>query len=343
VSPRKVAVLTTSFPRHPEDFAGRFVADAADDLRRHGIEVEVVSPGVYNDFGLDFDGGGFVRKLKRRPWIAPLVFISMARALRRAARDADVVHVHWLAGAMVAVFSGKPFIVTLHGTPSAGRFEDLRIMRKAPRLVGMLLRRARVVVCVSDVLAEAARACGARDVRYIPNGVHVPDSVGEEADPPEVLFVGRLAPEKGIEILAEATVGMNLVAAGDGPLRELLPSALGFVPHDELERLYERAAVVVCSSYGEGLPLCVIEAMAHGRPVVATTVGGIPSLVADGETGFLVPPGDAASLRAALERVLGDRELRRRFGPAARMRIAEICSWERVTEATLDAYAAALR
>ena len=133
---------------------------------------------------------------------------------------------------------------------------------------------------------------------------------------------------------------MRLVVAGDGPLRALVPDALGFVSHDELERLYDRAAVVVLPSYREGLPLCVLEAMAHGRPVVATAVGGIPQLVEDGRTGLLVEPGDAEALRSALERLLSDPELRRRMGRAARARVQRMCSWERVTDETLAAYAA---
>jgi glycosyltransferase involved in cell wall biosynthesis len=131
---------------------------------------------------------------------------------------------------------------------------------------------------------------------------------------------------------------MNLVVAGDGPLRDRVPGALGFVPHDELERLYDRAAIVVLPSYREGLPLCVIEAMAHGRPVVATKVGGIPELVEDGVTGFLVEPGDAAALRRALQRLLDDPMLRRRLGREGRRRIVERCSLDAVIDATLEAY-----
>jgi glycosyltransferase involved in cell wall biosynthesis len=83
--------------------------------------------------------------------------------------------------------------------------------------------------------------------------------------------------------------------------------------------------------------------MAHGRVVVATLVGGTPSLVKDGVTGLLVPPGDAKALRKAIERLLADADLRKRLGEAARARVTELCSWERVAEATLDAYASALR
>jgi glycosyltransferase involved in cell wall biosynthesis len=78
--------------------------------------------------------------------------------------------------------------------------------------------------------------------------------------------------------------------------------------------------------------------MAHGRPVVASAVGGLLDLVVDGETGLLVPPGDADALRAGLARVLDDAQLRRSMGAAARKRAEEKLSWERVTLATLAAY-----
>jgi glycosyltransferase involved in cell wall biosynthesis len=81
--------------------------------------------------------------------------------------------------------------------------------------------------------------------------------------------------------------------------------------------------------------------MAHGRPVVASAVGGLRDLVVDGETGLLVQPRDVPALRAALDRLLADRELRRELGAAGRERARQLCSWERVTALTLDAYAEA--
>jgi len=332
---RKVVVLTSSYPRDDGDFAGRFVAEGVAQLRTRGLEVEVVHPE------LAADGGGLVRTLRRRPWRALTLFVSLVARLRGAARDADLVHAHWLAGAAVARFAGRPFVVTLHGTGSAGRLSDLALAARVPWLVRFLLRPARAVICVSEVLAETMRSIGVDQARCIPNGVEIPSERLDETEEPFVLFVGRLSPEKGIGELVEATRGMRLIVAGDGPLRALVPGALGFVPHDELERLYDRAAVVVLPSYREGLPLCVLEAMAHGRPVVATTVGGIPQLVDHGRTGLLVEPGDVDALRGALERLLADAELRRRMGRAARARVQRLCSWERVTDETLAAYAAA--
>jgi glycogen(starch) synthase len=283
-----------------------------------------------------------VAGFRRKPWLAPVVLASMARALRRGARDADLVHAHWLASMLVAPTARKPVVLTLHGSGSAGRFQDLQLMAKAPRPAGALLRRARVVIGVSRQLTEAARSAGVRDARWIPNGVEIPPEVGEEADPPEVLYVGRLSPEKGIEELVEATRGLNLVVAGDGPLRHLVPDALGFVPRPELEPLYARAAVAVFPSRIEGFGVACAEAMAHGRAVVASAVGGLRDLVQDGETGLLVPPGDPKALRTAIDRLLADEDLRRRLGLAAREHVTALCSWERVADETLAAYEAAL-
>jgi glycogen synthase len=337
---RKVAVFTTSYPRDENDFAGRFVHDLVERLRERGVEVDMVRPGLFETVG---GPGGVVQSFRRRPWRAPRVLWSMRNALIRAGRDVDLVHAHWLASALVTPAAGRPVVLTLHGSGTAGRLEDLQLMARMPRVARALLRRARVVIAVSEPLAEAARRVGATDVRWIPNGVDIPAEVGEEADPPEVLFVGRLSREKGIRELVEATQGMNLVVAGDGPLHSLVPEALGFVPHAEVERLLARAAVVVLPSHREGLPMVLLEAMAHGRAVVATPVGGIPSLVEDGKTGLLVPPGDAAAFRAAIERLLGDPDLRKRLGAAARERVAELCSWDRVVDETIRAYEDALR
>jgi glycosyltransferase involved in cell wall biosynthesis len=206
-----------------------------------------------------------------------------------------------------------------------------------------VLRRARATICASNALAEAAHELGAGVVHVIPSGVDVPEGVGEPAAPPEVLYAGRLSPEKGIlDLLAAADGDVKLTVAGDGPLRDRVPQALGFVPHDELGPLYERAAVVAVPSHREGFGVVCAEAMAYGRPVVAGAVGGLLDLVVDGETGLLVPPRDVAALREALHRLLADEELRRRLGENARRRVREHFSWARVTDLTLRAYEEAL-
>ena len=239
----RVVVLTTSWPRTEREFAGRFVADAVERLRERGVEVEVLAPGSgYRDYGLAY-GGGMAANLRRRPWMAPLMFLSMLQAVLRAARGADLVHAHWLLTAAVARFGGRPFVVTLHGSGSAGRFSDVELALRRPGFVRALLRPAAAVICVSETIAAPVRAAGV-DVVVIPNGVRVPDEVGAPAEPPEVLYVGRLSPEKNVHTLVEAVGDLTLVVAGDGPLRGDLPNALGAVPHDEVERLLEWSFVV---------------------------------------------------------------------------------------------------
>jgi glycosyltransferase involved in cell wall biosynthesis len=331
----KVVVLTTSYPRYAGDAAGRFVADAVEHVRARGVEVEVVSPARFRHFGVAY-GGGVAANL-RRPWRLPLLpafLASFARAARQASGDADLVHAHWWPAGAVARLTGRPYVVQLWGT-------DVELVRRIA-LLRPLARRvlgsAQLVICASRALADEARRLGARDVRVIPSGVEVPAEVEPEDDPPHVLYAGRLSPEKGVLDLLEAADGLPLVIVGDGPLRPRVPQALGFVPHDELGRRYGRAAVVACPSRREGFGVVAAEAMAHGRPVVASAVGGLLDLVSHEETGLLVPPGDAAALRTALDRLLADPALRRQLGDAARERARAELSWDRVTKSTLEAY-----
>jgi glycosyltransferase involved in cell wall biosynthesis len=333
----KVVVLTTSYPRTADDVAGSFVRDAVEHLRKAGIEVAVVSPASFRHFGLAY-GHGVVGNLRRRPWlalVAPFFLAAYARAARAAARDADLVHAHWLPSALPALATRKRFVLQLWGT-------DVEGARRVPWLVRPFVRRARVVLCPSRALASEAGDLGAREVRVVPAGVTVPDEVAEPDDPPHVLFVGRLSEEKGVQELLAATEGMPRVVVGDGPLRARVPDAIGFVPPGELGPYYARAAVVVCPSRREGYGMVAREAMAHGRPVVATAVGGLADAVEDGVTGLLVPPRDPVALRAALERLLGNRDLRARLGAAARERVRTELSWGAATEATVAAYRTAL-
>jgi glycosyltransferase involved in cell wall biosynthesis len=329
----RVVVLTTSYPRFAGDAAGRFVADAVQHVRRAGVDVEVVSPATFRHFRVAY-GSGIVGNLRAHParvLALPAFTASFSAAARRAAHDADLVHAHWLPSGVIALLTGKPFVLQLWGT-------DVELARRARPLARSVVRRARLVICASKALAAEARMLGAREVRVIPSGVDIPTDVEPEASPPEVLYVGRLSEEKGVLDLVAAADGMKLIVAGDGPLRDRVPGALGFVPHHELSPLYARAAVIACPSRREGFGVACAEAMAHGRPVVASAVGGLLDQVVDGETGLLVPPGEPERLRAALRRLLDDADLRQRFGAAARDRAEKELSWDRVTAATVGAY-----
>ena len=327
----KVVVLTTSYPRDEGDVAGVFVHHAVEGVRALGVEVVVVSPASFRHYGIAY-GHGVVGNLRRRPWLVlllPLFLLSFARAARRASRDADLVHAHWLPSGLVALATGKPFVVQLWGT-------DVELARRTRWLARPILRRARLAIVASEYLADAARSLGARDVRVIPSGVEIPEAVGEPAEPPHVLFVGRLSPEKGIHEFLAATEGLPRVIVGAGPVE--VPEAVGFVPHDELGGYYERAAVVCVPSRREGYGVVAREAMAYGRPVVATAVGGLVDAVEDGVTGVVVPPADVSALRGAAEVLLDDGPLRASLGNSARRRAVSALSRARSAATLVDAY-----
>ena len=154
----------------------------------------------FRGYGLAY-GAGIPGNLRAAPWrgvlLAPFL-AGFARAARRAARDADVVHAHWLPAGIVALATGRPFVLQLWGT-------DVELARRVPWAARPVVRRARVVVCASTALAAEARRLGAREVRVIPSGVDLPERVDGEAEPPHVLYAGRLSPEKGVLDFVAAT------------------------------------------------------------------------------------------------------------------------------------------
>jgi glycosyltransferase involved in cell wall biosynthesis len=289
------------------------VADAVESVRELGVTVAVVSPAGFRDFGLAY-GGGIVQNLRAQPWrglLLPAFMAAYVRAARRAARDVDLVHAHWLPSALPARATGKPYVLQLWGT-------DVELARRMPAVARPLVRGARAVVVASTALAAAARELGARRVELIPSGVDVPPDPGRSDEPPHVLYVGRLSHEKGILDFVAGTEGLSRRIVGDGPLRSRVPEAVGFVPPDELGAWYRRAAVVCVPSRREGYGMTAREAMAHGRALVATRAGGLADAFVDGETGIAIPESDPPALRHAVERLLRDETLRTRIGAAAR-------------------------
>ena len=196
------------------------------------------------------------------------------------------------------------------------------------------LRAADIVVCPApssrDFYAARRRS---KSTIAVENPVDLdrfsPDAtVARDVD---VLYVGRLAQEKGpavmLEALATSGVSRRTVVAGQGAEREHLetlaktcPGTIEFtgaVPNEDLPSWYRRTRVVVVPSFTEAAGMVPVEAMASGTPVIASRVGGLVDTVTDGENGWLVPPGDAAALASALDRVLADDDLLARVGRAA--------------------------
>jgi glycosyltransferase involved in cell wall biosynthesis len=173
--------------------------------------------------------------------------------------------------------------------------------------------------------------------------VPIPPAVVPPEEPPHILFAGRLSEEKGVLELAEAARGLPLVVAGAGHLASRVQGVVGPVPPRELGGYYDRASIVAVPSRREGYGLVAREAMAHGRPVVASAVGGLLEAIEDGVNGVLVPPLDVAALRRALEELLANPEQRARLGTAARAYAADHFSREAEVDALLAVYAEAAR
>ncbi len=329
----KVVVVTTSYPSPEHPVAGSFVAASAAAARAAGVDVAVVSPADVRHFGIAY-GGGIAQNLRAAPWklaLVPGFLASFALAARRAAAGADLVHAHWIPSALAARATGKPYVLQVWGT-------DVELARRAPALARPLVRGARLVLAASGSLADAARELGAREVVVVPMPVTIPDEVGPPDEPPHVLYAGRLSEEKGILEFLEATEGLPRVIVGDGPLRDRVPEAVGFVPPAEIGAYYERAAVVCVPSRREGYGMVAREAAAWGRPVVATRVGGL----ADLREARLVEPRDVEALRAAVVELLGSPELRAELGRRGREAAAHDFSPAVAGRALADAYRQAL-
>lgn len=341
--------------------AEHFVVRLANELarRRHDVVV-MASPG-----------GELADRLATgvalRP--APLAFrrpdglLAATMAMRHviAAEGIEVVHANSyntaIAGRLARSGRPVPLVVSGHGGWDPW---------KKALVAGIFAWAAdRVVGCAATVTADlVAHGLPDAKARTIPNGIPVAEdapggpaaraaarvALGLPADVPVILAVGRLVELKGhaylIEALARvraAHAGAVLAIAGDGPLRADLAAraaALGIQDHVRLlgnladvRPAYQAADVFAHSSTIEGLPLVVIEAMAHGLPVVATRVGGVPEAVVEGRTGWLVPPRDADALAARLTALLADRPAAVAMGVLARRRVAETYSLGRMVDA----------
>ena len=317
---RSLQVIVSNRRRGAEVFA----VDLATELSRRGLEVPLVALTGSDDASVLA-----VRPLGRRPY-GPRTL----RALRREARDVGSVVAHGSktlpACALGLAATGLPLVYRSIGDPRAWSSHGLRRWRTTA-----LLRRARRVTVLWPGAADALVAQhGVRvdRIRVVPNGVPASrfplvDESGRQAarvrlgltdGTSTVAYVGALTPEKNVGTAVAAVAELpdvSLLVAGDGPERAALGEYadrrapgrvrfLGTVPDSGL--VLAACDVIVLASRTEGMPGVLIEAGLSGVPAVATDVGAVAAIVADGETGVLVPAGDVAALTTGLRRVLSD-------------------------------------
>lgn len=312
--------------------------------QEHGIEVTLLSQRFNYD---------------------PRPYLRLLRLMRD--ENVQVVQTHGykenLFGLMLKLLGRKRWISFIHGTTN----ENIKV-RLYHGIDRWVVRHADRIVSVSRELAarHVALACLPK-VRIVENAIaplaRVPDpfSVAKFrrehgiASVPVLACVGRLSPEKGQDLLLDAARLLvdagrrfQVVFVGDGPEREHLERrcdelrlrghVLFIGAQKRVDLVYALARALVLPSYKEGMPNVVLEAMLHALPIVATRVGAIPEMLEDGETAWLVRPGDARALASALTRALADETAARGLGENARAALFPRFSVARRLEAIEQVY-----
>jgi glycosyltransferase involved in cell wall biosynthesis len=256
-------------------------------------------------------------------------------------------------GLVAGRLAGVPVLAsTKHGFNG---FRERKAFGIADRTVGRALD---LHLAISHGLAEylaATEGFARADFEIVHYGIEPGPAPAPPAPGPRLAAVGRLIPIKGLDTLLAAVADVpeaNVEIAGDGPLRVELQAEIDARGLGSRVRLLgrvapagpvmERAAIVVVPSLGEGFGMVALEAMERGRAVIASSVGGLPEIVVDGETGLLVPPGDPGALAAAIRTLVTDPERVVAMGAAGRRRALEAFAQARCTQRTSELYEAAL-
>lgn len=312
-------------------------------LRRRGWDVRMLmlhedEPGAW-DFARALEARNVPLDVIRvRADVDPIAFLELVAYLVR--KRPALLHTHLVHAEWYALLAGAAARVPVRFTTKHGfnEFREAPYFGVADRAVASL---AHVHIAISRGLArylEDVEGFDRESFEIVHYGIE-PDGEPEPyAGPvPRLLCVGRLIPIKGHIVLLRAFAearkrlpGLQLELAGRGPLEPALKAlaleldiqdAVTFLGHvSPIQSAIERAAVVVVPSMGEGFGMVALEAMERARPVIAAEIGGLGELVRDGETGVLVPAGEAEPLCEAIVAVAGDLDLARRMGEAGRRR-----------------------
>ena len=299
--------------------------------------------------------------------------VDIQRLVRLIAKNQiELINIHSLSYSVfpymlfAGLFADHQLVVTLHGN------ELFRLDTSHDRMRRFLLRyglrRAnRIVALSSQHASEIHGFCpkAAEKVVTIPNGITVDEFGGSARFPfpsPYVLSIGRLNSLKGHDVLlaafrrvAERERDVHLIIVGDGPQRIRLHAVclalglkdrvtfLGEVDRERIRELLTGCEFFALSSWSEGTPTVALEAMASGKAVVGTHVGGLPELVSEAEAGLLAPPGDPDSLAEAMLLLLQNRDRREAMGERGRAFVKANYDFARIVDRYLAVYREALR
>jgi phosphatidylinositol alpha-1,6-mannosyltransferase len=315
--------------------------------------------------------GGITARIRQRPWRAmllPLFLLAQLLATTRLIRrlQPDVIHAHWIIPQGLVAVVARRLTGSRAGILCTSHGGDLFSLRAAPL---QLLKRKimgavdRMTVVSGAMAEEVKRIAPGVDACVIPMGTDlthafVPPQADARRDANQIVWVGRLVPNKGVSELlrafkrvAELRPALRLIIVGDGPLRQDLEreaSSLGIdeavdfrgaLPHDQLPDVYRRAAIaafpyiLAANGVQEGFGLVVVEAMGCGCPVIASDIPALRDTVIPGRTGTLVPPGDVGALSDAMVSLLDSPEEARRLSVAARNRAESMFDWTPIKSA----------
>lgn len=296
-----------------------------------------------------------IKEKKVRGLLVPFLIVSLWWKLFRLLPQYDIVHAHWLLPqGIVQSFFNKPYLVTGHGG-------DVTSLNKGiiKKLKNRCLKKASAVTVVSKALENEIENISkeVENIHIISMGCDTKkfgrkfrrENYFNQGNKKIVLFVGRLAEKKGVKYLIKAMENIDamLIIVGDGPLKNTLKKQaekmqdkirfLGPKTHEELKTIYASADVFVAPSVTaedgdkEGLGLVLLEAMASGLPVIGSDSGGIPTIVKDGENGFLVAEKDVKGLYEKINVLISEEETYQMYSDNA-IKTAKLYDYSAIAE-----------
>lgn len=318
----------------------------------------LLGEGIHVEFLSTYEDAGIVRKA----YVALKALFQFWRGLQTF----DILHVHMASRASYerkAIFirhalrKGKQVIIHHHGG-EFGLWFDEELSEAKRNEVRSLFSKVDAVIVLSEEWLDwfDSKDFCTKSFFVMHNAVQIPSKKCSPFSQQDVLFLGRLDENKSPDVLLRASKKMlsehpdsKLIFAGDGQIVRYESLAkklnienrcefLGWIGKEDKESLFERVGVYCLPSKNEGMPMSVLEAMAHGIPVISTPVGGVPQIIRDGENGYLMPIDNVDCLSGLLCQLMSSNNLRANIGAAGRMTVMERFNIDRNIEDLVHLY-----
>lgn len=327
---------------------GSLTVDSYDKYKNIGIQT--LNQVVTNDEGV----AGKIKYLNALPTIKKIIKYFQP----------DIMHAHFATsyGLLGALSSFSPFVLSVWGS-DVFSFPNKSLIHRS--LLKFNLKKADRILSTSVVMSRETEKYTSKEITVTPFGINLEQFKSKDAESifsENDIVIGTLKSldeRYGIDILLLAfkiivnrnpELPLKLLIVGGGPLDDKLKNLAielkiedrtvftGPVPFEKIANYHNQMTVTVFVSNSESFGVAVIEASACEKPVVVSNVGGLPEVVEDGVTGFIVPPSDPESTAAAIEKLILDKELRARMGKAGRERVKRLYEWNSNVEQMIDIY-----